>query len=79
MEVSHSVIKSRIFKNAIYYNNKTLIFVKVFSLDMVKKLYVAMFSFFFVHKHQIYLLCLTDLVRVWHVVSSVEKYICSFR
>jgi len=38
---------------------------------MVKTLYVAMFSFFFVYKHQIYLLCLTDLVTVWHTVSSV--------
>ena len=38
---------------------------------MVKMLYVAMFSFFFVYKHQIYLPCLTDLVAVWHIVSSV--------
>jgi len=78
MKVLHSVIKSSIFKNAIYYSNKTVIFVTVFSLDMVKKLHVAMFSFFFVHKHQIYHPCLTDLVPVWHVVSSVERCSCLF-
>ena len=52
------------FEIIIYYENKTAIFIMAFSLNVVKKLYVAVLQFFFVYKRLIYLRSLINLVPV---------------
>ena len=63
MWVSQTVTNG-IFKCIVYYKNKTVIFNTAFSLNIIKKLYVAVLQLVFVYKHLIYLRSLMDLVPV---------------
>ena len=57
-----------------YQNNKTVIFITVFSLNNgYKKSYVVVLWLFFVHKHTIYLRSPTDHVQYLDCVSGATK------